>query len=229
MTGVPIDSRHRQETPEGVELTLSPAGPVPRALAWAVDLSIRGVVYAAGAGALSLLGQGGVGLMLIAAFLLEWAYPVYFELTSGRTPGKRVLSLMVVHEDGSPLTLGSAMLRNLVRFVDFLPFGYLFGLLSCLFSGHFQRLGDLAAGTLVVHEHHDVPRPLPETVRPRPPLVPLTLEEQRAIVAFAERASHWTEERREELAAHSGACTHGDKPERVRQLLGYARWIAGER
>jgi uncharacterized RDD family membrane protein YckC len=229
MTDAPIDTRYRQETPEGVELTLSPAGPVPRALAWAVDLGIRAAVYATAAGVFAGLGSGGIGLLLIGAFLLEWGYPVYFELTSGSTPGKRLLSLCVVHEDGAPLTLGSAMLRNLVRFVDFLPVGYLFGLLSCVLSGRFQRLGDLAAGTLVVHENQSTPRPLPDSVPPRPPLVPLTVEEQRAIVAFAERASHWTEERLEELASHSGSSTHGSKRERVRQLLSYARWIAGER
>jgi uncharacterized RDD family membrane protein YckC len=229
MSTPPIDTRHRQETPEGVELTLSPAGPVPRGLAWAIDLAMRGVLYSAGAGALSLLGEAGMGLMLIGVFVLEWGYPVYFELQSGSTPGKSMLSLRVVHEDGSPLTLGSALLRNLVRFVDFLPVGYLFGVWSCLLTGRFQRLGDLAAGTLVVHHRHLAAKPLPQTVAPRPPLVPLSLEEQRAIVAFAERADQWSPERLEELASHSGACTHGSKRERVQQLLSYARWIAGER
>ena len=54
---------------------------------------------------------------LIIAFLLEWGYPVYFELTDGATPGKRLLSLRVVQHDGSPLTLSAALLRNLVRFL----------------------------------------------------------------------------------------------------------------
>ena len=229
MSGALIDTRLHQETPEGVELTLSPAGPVPRALAFMLDLAIRGAAYAVGAGALNVMGSGGVGLGLIGAFLLEWGYPVYFEYNSGATPGKQALSLQVVHEDGAPLTLGSAMLRNLVRFVDFLPMGYLFGLLSCLISGRFQRLGDLAAGTLVVHRIQSTPRRLPETVPPRPPLLPLTLEEQRAMVAFAERANLWSEERREELALHTGAVARGSPRERVEQLLGYARWIVGQR
>ncbi len=230
MINLPIDTCHSQETPEGVELTLSPAGPVPRALAWLVDLTIRMFAYATGAGLLELMGSAGTGLLLIAAFLLEWGYPVYFELTTGSTPGKRWLSLRVVQEDGAPLTLGAAVLRNLIRFVDFLPLGYLSGYLSCMISGRFQRLGDLAAGTLVVYEHVVLPRPLPEiVVAPRPPLLPLTLEEQRAIIAFAERAGHWSEDRLEELASHSGASTHGSNRERVQQLLGYARWIAGER
>jgi hypothetical protein len=166
---------------------------------------------------------------LISAFLLEWGYPVFFELRSAATPGKRLLSLRVVQDDGAPLTLGSALLRNLLRFVDFLPVGYLFGLTSCMISSRFQRLGDLAAGTLVIYESKSQPRTLPETTPPRPPLVPLTLDEQRAIIAFAERASDWTDERCQELAQHSGACTRGSGRERVQQLLGYARWIAGER
>lgn len=229
MSAAPIDTRLRQETPEGVELTLSPAGPIPRALAWSFDFGIRMLIYATAAGAAQGLGSGGIGIGLILAFLLEWGYPVYFEYTQGSTPGKQALSLRVVHENGSPLTLGSAMLRNLVRFVDFMPVGYLFGLISCLVSGRFQRLGDLAAGSLVVHAVESAPRQLPETVPPRPPVLALSLEEQRAIVAFAERANHWSEERREELAAHSGTCTRGSPHERVEQLLGHARWIAGER
>lgn len=229
MSVTPIDTRLRQETPEGVELTLSPAGPIPRALAWGFDFGIRALIYATGAGALQGLGSGAIGVGLILAFVLEWGYPVYFEYAQGATPGKQALSLRVVHENGSPLTLGSAMLRNLVRFVDFMPLGYVFGLFSCLVSSRFQRLGDLAAGTLVVHAVESAPRQLPETVPPRPPVLALNLEEQRAIVAFAERAQRWSEERREELAAHSGSCTRGSGHERVEQLLGHARWIAGER
>jgi uncharacterized RDD family membrane protein YckC len=219
----------RQETPEGVELTLSPAGPIPRALAWCTDLAIRSVVYIAGASLWGVFGSGGAGIGMIVAFLLEWGYPVYFEYKTGSTPGKQALSLRVVLADGAPLTLGSAMLRNLVRFVDFFPVGYVVGLISCLFTQRFQRLGDLAAGTLVVHTISTLPRPLPETVPPRPTLLPLTLEEQRAIVAFAERSNQWSVERREELAEHSGSCTRGSPRERVEQLLGHARWIAGER
>ena len=132
-----LDTRLRQETPEGVELTLSPAGPLPRALAWAIDFGIRAVVYTLLASLLYALGSGGAGLGLIAGFLLEWGYPVYFEYRSGATPGKQALSLRVVHEDGSPLTLGSALLRNLVRFVDFFPVGYVVGLGSCLISTRF--------------------------------------------------------------------------------------------
>lgn len=225
----PIDTCHLQETPEGVELALSPAGPVVRAAAWMVDLALRGIVYVLTSIVSGLLGGAGTSLLLIGMFLLEWGYPVFFEARSGATPGKRAFGLMVVHDDGSPLSLGSAVLRNLIRFVDFLPVGYLVGLGSCLISNRFQRLGDLAAGTLVVHRERAERRPLRFEVPPLPPPVPLLPEEQRAVVAFAQRAGYWSGELQREIASHSGGCTHGRDDQRIAQLLGYARWISGDR
>lgn len=224
-----IDTCFRQETPEGVELSLSPAGPIVRAAAWALDLALRGVVYSITASVSAILGGAGTGLMLVGLFLLEWGYPVFFEATSGATPGKRAFGLVVVHDDGSPLSLGAAVLRNLIRFVDFLPMGYLLGLGSCLVSDRFQRLGDLAAGTLVVHRERSERRPLSIDAPPLPPPVPLLLHEQRAVVAFAQRAGYWSGELQREIASHSGGCTHGTNNQRLAQLLGYARWISGDR
>ena len=83
-----IDTLCAQETPEGVELEFSPAGPVPRALAWIVDAGIRCALYLALASALHGLGRVGLGLTLLTLFLLEWFYPVGFEvLAGGQTPG----------------------------------------------------------------------------------------------------------------------------------------------
>lgn len=225
----PIDTCHRQETPEGVELSLSPAGPLVRAGAWVLDLALRGVVYVATASVTAYLGGTGTSLLLVGLFLLEWGYPVFFEASSGATPGKRAFGLLVVHDDGSPLSLGAAVVRNLIRFVDFLPAGYVIGLGSCLISQRFQRLGDLAAGTLVVHRERTERRPLRIDAPPLPPPVPLLVEEQRAIVAFAQRAGHWSGELQREIASHSSGCTHGRDDQRIEQLLGYARWISGDR
>jgi len=229
MSELPIDTCHRQETPEGVELSLSPAGPLVRAAAWVLDLALRGIVYAVTATVSAFLGGAGTSLLLVGLFLLEWGYPVFFEASSGATPGKRAFGLAVVHDDGSPLSLGSAVLRNLIRFVDFLPVGYLVGLGSCLISDRFQRLGDLAAGTLVVHRERSERRPLRIEAPPLPPPLPLLLEEQRAVVAFAQRAGQWSGELQREIASHSGGCTHGRDDQRIAQLLGYARWISGDR
>ena len=75
-----LDTARRVATPEGVEITLRVAGPVPRALAYTLDLLIRGAVMFALMIALSTLGNFGSAIMLLAAFLLEWLYPVFFEV-----------------------------------------------------------------------------------------------------------------------------------------------------
>ena len=74
-----IDERLEVETPEGAMLSLSLAGPVPRALAYAIDLAIRLVIYGALAAVFAALGKAGMGLLLIMAFVLEWFYPTLFE------------------------------------------------------------------------------------------------------------------------------------------------------
>ena len=78
-----LDGRFPVETPEGVTLTLTPAGAVPRALAWLVDLMLRSVAYLAAGLLLSLFGKGGTGLLLVFMFLVEWFYPVLFEVLAG--------------------------------------------------------------------------------------------------------------------------------------------------
>ena len=147
-----IDTIRLVETPEGCQLTLRIAGPLARARAWLVDLAIRMFLYMAGASALSTFGSMGTGLILILVFLLEWAYPVVFEIwRDGQTPGKRMCHLAVVHADGTPVGTSAAIVRNIVRAVDFLPVGYVVGLITMLCAGSGRRLGDLAAGTVVVH------------------------------------------------------------------------------
>jgi uncharacterized RDD family membrane protein YckC len=219
-----IDTLRRFETPEGVEIALRLAGPVPRAAAFAIDLLIRAGVY------LVLMPLGGfaglgVGLLLLALFLLEWLYPVFFELRWGATPGKRAMGLSVVHADGTPVGPSASLLRNLLRAVDFLPMLYGVGLAAMLIDRDFRRLGDLAAGTLVIHrEAAGSPPPLP----PRQPLAPprpLDLAAQQAILAFAERGAELSPARRAELAAMAGMTPPGD-PDPAATLLGIANWIS---
>ena len=111
------------------------------------------------------------------------------------------MGLSVVHDDGTPVGWSASLLRNLLRFVDILPFGYTLGLLSCLNHPAFKRLGDIAAGTLVVYRETTLSSrpPLPEAIPQRPPL-PLYLDEQRALIAFAERHEQLSTARRQELA-----------------------------
>jgi uncharacterized RDD family membrane protein YckC len=224
-----IDTLCAVETPEGVELEFSPAGPVPRALAWIVDAGIRCALYLALASALNGLGRVGLGLTLLVLFLLEWFYPVAFEvLAGGQTPGKKLLGLRVLRADGAPVGWSRSTVRSLLAFADFLPFGFAAGLAAMLLGRRCQRLGDLAAGTLVVHvEPPLAPRPAPGDAQALAPPFPLTLPEQRAIMGFAERAPGLTLERARELADLLEPLTGARGDEGVRRLHAMARRLRG--
>jgi uncharacterized RDD family membrane protein YckC len=217
-----LDTLRRVPTPEGIELTLRLAGPVPRAYAFLVDLLIRGMIMLVVAQILAFVGRSGTGLMLIAYFTIEWFYPVLFELLwGGATPGKRAFALMVVNDNGTPVTVGASITRNLLRAVDFLPFLWAFGLLSMLFTRDFKRLGDLAAGTVVVYRDKKRSAVAMAQAAPRPPAHALTLAERRAVLNFAERHALLTEERADEVAAHAAPLV-GKSPDPAQVLLGVA-------
>lgn len=226
-----LDTRRGVETPEGVSIALTPAGPVPRALAWVLDLLLRIGVYLLASMLLPLLGSAGTGLILLLVFLLEWFYPVFFEvLNDGVTPGKAAVGIAVVEEDGRPVGWSASTVRNFLRIADMLPFGYFFGLLSMLLTERFQRLGDLAAGTLVVHRGQMAKTakvPLPD-VAPLAPTVALDAGEQHALVALATRHVRLSPERLDELAALAPALTGRDPPQRRARLLGIARYLSGD-
>lgn len=197
-----LDTARRIATPEGIELAVRLAGPVPRALAWGVDFLLRLAALGVAAMLLGALGNFGMGLFFLAWFFLEWLFPAWCEVNwGGATPGKKALNLVVLHDDGTPVRWPAALARNLLRAVDFLPLFYCLGLAAMLMNREFKRLGDFAAGTIVVYSE---PKPrgfaIPEAAPLAPP-VALTLPEQRAILDFAERAPGLTEERAEELAA----------------------------
>src|SRR5690606_13759230 len=131
-------------------------------------------------------------------FVLLWAYPVVFEaLFDGQTPGKRALELRVVSGDGAPVGWLAALVRNLLRTVDMLPVGYGFGLVSSLADPYGRRLGDLVAGTLVVHAPRLRTVPQPPLAGLHAPAHPLQPQEQAAVIAFSERAAQLTPERQE--------------------------------
>jgi uncharacterized RDD family membrane protein YckC len=149
-------------TPEGVDLELTLAGLGSRFVAALVDTALQGLVIAG----LALLFVGvevfsdglepgalGVAFFFLFAFLVWFGYHIFFEvLASGRTPGKRWNGLRVVRTGGHPVTFVASAVRNLLRLVDMLPAGYVVGCISILVSSRNQRLGDVAAGTLVVRE-----------------------------------------------------------------------------
>lgn len=223
-----VEAVRRVQTPEGVDVALSVAGPVPRALAWVVDLGVRLAILIAISFVLVVLDDIGMGLFLLLFFALEWLYPVLFEVLRGATPGKSAFGLAVVHDDGTPISWGASTLRNLLRTADFLPIGYGLGLLSTLIDPHSRRLGDLAAGTVVVYV--DPPLAIP-TIAAGPAIAPpavLELEEQSAVLAFAERRDTFTAERAAELASLTGPLV-ADSPDPVARVTSVGRWLLGRR
>lgn len=94
-----------------------------------------------------------VALLGLVAFAFLWGYYIFFEaLWNGQSPGKRWLGLRVIRKNGTPAELSEIVIRNLVRLVDFLPLYYGIGVITMFIDGRSRRLGDLAAGTLVVYE-----------------------------------------------------------------------------
>lgn len=227
-----LDTLRAVETPEGITLDLPVAGPVVRALAWLIDTLIKyGTLWLLFL-ILIMLGTAGFGLWLIAIFLLEWFYPVVFEVYfNGATPGKRALGLRVVNDNGTPVDFSASLIRNLLRVADFMPLMYGFGLLSMLLNRDFKRLGDLAAGTIVIYrERSEEPAPLPEG-EAKPLNITLDAAEQRLLLNFAERSSSLNPQRQAELANTVQTLTGAAKDSAAgpETLLSYARWLKGSR
>jgi uncharacterized RDD family membrane protein YckC len=162
----------RISTPEGVSLELPLAGLGSRFVALLVDSLLQGIAFAGLVVLLVVTGAGGyaaTAIVAVAIFALLFAYPVAFELgAGGRTPGKRWSSLRVVGDDGSPVTFRASALRNVLRLVDILPAMYLVGTVAIFATRNNQRLGDVAAGTLVVRE----PRAAAVAAQPAAPVEP---------------------------------------------------------
>lgn len=199
-----LDNRLNIDIPEGSQLSLYCAGPLVRITAFCFDLLVRFAFYLVLGTVLGVLALSPLvitGITAIAAFLLEWLYPVFFEvLHDGMTPGKRYCGIRVVNEDGTPVNFRNSLLRNLLRAADFLPLFYVTGIIACVCSRSFQRLGDMAAGTLVIYNNV-----LPGKVEIRqegamkPGFVP-SVEEQRSLISFAERCHRISPQRAQELA-----------------------------
>ena len=219
------DTVRSHETPEGIRLELRLAGPVVRACAWSIDMLIRVILYGLVSGIFAFFGGVGTSMMLIMFFLIEWFYPVVFELYNGASPGKKAMGLVVIQDNGTPVTFSSSLIRNLLRAADFLPFLYAAGLLSMLMNRNFQRLGDLAAGTLVVYREADQARVKLAAAEGRRPPVDLSVDEQWELIRFAERCPQLSPERQIELAASLYPLTGKRGPAAVNEILGYAAWL----
>jgi uncharacterized RDD family membrane protein YckC len=217
-------------TPEGVALTPDIAGLGSRMIATIIDTLIQSAVIIA-----LTIPFGVAGLFdstpflvvyLVVVFVTVWGYfPLFEGLWNGRTPGKRAQRLRVVQDSGQPLSLGPLLVRNIVRLIDFLPAYYAIGAATILLTRKSQRLGDLAAGTVVVREH----------AAPAP--AALTLEgeeasaEQGPAVDTARLSEHQYDlvrsflERRESLAPDARAALAAQFARSIRPVVGGGeRW-----
>lgn len=221
-------------TPERVAFQYEIAGIGSRFLAQIVDsLIITAILIAISILAASLGGifsSGELALLveIILGFILLAGYFLISEAAwNGQTIGKRAARLRVVGDHGEPLTVGQAAIRNLVRIVDFLPFFYAIGMLTLFINGRGKRLGDFAAGTLVVRDRERIslydlagtpagaaPAPSPSSIWAAPSVTPVApmAEPQaldpglrRLVVAYAARREELPTARREALAQSAEA------------------------
>lgn len=215
-------------TPENVTITYELAGLGSRALAYLVDLMLQMLSMLVlllvgtlvmrqidrlsdGSAVAGIVQDFGAAIGIIAAFLIFFGYFIYFEWTgNGQTPGKRRLGLRVVREEGAPVDFASAALRNLVRIFEMAMGFYLSSLLFILFSPKYKRLGDYAAGTMVVKDRRSSSIPeaaLAPTERPshaEARLVrdvdALTADELAAVRRFVERRHQLEPQVQEDIA-----------------------------
>ena len=225
-----LDTYQQLETPESIDLELRIAGPVVRILAFAIDTAIKTAFLIAANMVLVFAEKVGLAIMMILTFLVEWFYPVLFEvLRNGQTPGKKTMGILVIHDNGTPVGWTSSVIRNLLRFVDFLPLGYLLGLVTMVSNRHFKRLGDLAAGSMVIYQKEKPRQQGIHQATPLPPAHSLTLDEQRAFINFAERQDSLTPERQQEIANHLTPVLHEENQRAVNKILRIANWLRGAR
>jgi uncharacterized RDD family membrane protein YckC len=204
-------------TPEGVDLEVTLAGVGSRFVAGVIDQLLRWAVLLALVALLAVLeattgadgfSGAGVVVLIVAIFLVQFGYDVVFETrAAGRTPGKRWTGLRVVKIGGAPVGFVTSALRNILRIVDSLPGFYLVGMVSVLLTRNNQRLGDLAAGTIVVRERRQsTSLPAPAEARPAPAdselydVSAISADDMATIRRFLDRRPTLTPEARQRLA-----------------------------
>jgi uncharacterized RDD family membrane protein YckC len=211
-------------TPENVLLNYELSGLGSRSIAAATDMLIQGLILVL----IGLLGvlvnlysHGGITdlprkwltvLLILIAFVVFWGYYFYFEAYgNGQTIGKRAAGIRVVRDGGLPVDPTAAAVRNLVRFVDFLPGGDMVGAWSIFISPMCKRLGDYAAGTIVVKERVGVVPSTEAAVAPPPDtgligsVSAISSDEYQTVKRFVEREAELDPGVREQLAQRIAA------------------------
>lgn len=244
-----LDSRVQIVTPENIAFEYRVAGPFTRVGAYLIDLGIQAAVVAAtfvlfvifavivfsssfGGSGYSLgevIANLGAFTIFVLWFLMQWFYGSWFEARwNGQTPGKKMLGLRTLCENGQPIDVQQAVLRNLIRLLDALPMlplpqfflmlmpllcgSHLAGLVSMAMTKRHQRLGDLACGTIVVCEEQTISGRIEvaddPAVRQVMELVPANYQPSptlgRALSHYQSRRRYFGPARRKEIAKHVG-------------------------
>lgn len=259
-----IDTHIDIVTPENTAFEYRLAGPFRRLPAYLIDLALRGGLVLIGWLGLLVgfrfanLSDVGAGLGLVFWFLVAWGYGGLFEaLWNGQTPGKRAMGIRVLTVDGQAIGGMQAVMRNVLRVLDgqpavfnlggpfqyMGPFTYVLGLLAASANNRFQRLGDLACGTMVVVEE---PSWLGELVNPNEPeAIPLaekipagfevTRSMARALAAYVQHRRRFAWKRRFEMAHHLAeplrrrfGLPAGTNPDLLLCALYHRKFLAGE-
>ncbi|PCJ33078.1 MAG: hypothetical protein COA90_01235 [Gammaproteobacteria bacterium] len=226
-----LDTLCLVETPEGTDLHAEVVGLVPRVLAYAIDLFLRGLVLLVVSIILGILGKAGYGISLIIFFLLEWWYPVVFEVyRGGQTIGKKAFKIKVVNDDLTPIRLGPSLTRNLLRVADFFPSFYVVGIISMMVTKRFQRLGDLAANTIVIYkEERQYDTHFLEDVTAITPVDNLTEVQQIAFINFALNRGQLSSARQDEVAEIIRSRIPARHQNAADYVRGVGKWLLGGR
>jgi uncharacterized RDD family membrane protein YckC len=189
------DSSLSAQTPEGIAYTVYPAGIAARCLAYAIDTVITWVlIIAFELFASSIREESGYWFTLLLMFLFDWFFHFFFEMFwQGQSPGKKILGLRVVLEDGAPVSAEASFLRNLLRFADTFLMFYQIAFTAMTFTKGFKRIGDIVASTIVVYTAQ-ARAPLKFTILPASykvdeiePPCRLSFDEKQALLMFARR------------------------------------------
>lgn len=162
-----IDEKLTIDTPENVQVDFELAGIGTRFIATLIDTlwltGVRVLIGMMGAAiffAADLSEETGIiiaSIALLVFFIIGWGYYIFFEISwNGQTPGKRKMGIRTVKLNGLPISASEAIIRNLMRVVDLLPAYYAAGFVTMFLNDQARRLGDLAAGTLVVYDQTEI-------------------------------------------------------------------------
>lgn len=194
------------------------------AIFWGIALAGSRVAVRHGAAVISqrVAESIAIATILFVVFVILFVYFIVFEAVwNGQTPGKRLVGIRVVRDRGFPINFTASLIRNLIRVGEWLAGFYFLAAISALLSAENKRIGDFAAGTIVVRDARlPVPRDLLQSgSRPAAsPAVHLTDEERALVNRFLERRSLLGARRRSELAAQLAAHFRGLAPEEIARL-----------